>query len=129
MTIGYTVQYPYAITGWVSNTLNKTGAGTTPNSITAQITTGTPATVCAAATDYIAVGTNTGGTCYKSGIVVTFTRGAPTTDCSFDGQVYKLDYNVQCADGIATADCPLQAVDSGSADFTITSDNWYGILT
>jgi hypothetical protein len=123
MTLGFTVQYPYTITSWASATLTKTGAGAPANSITASFDAGTVSPVCAIG-DYIAVGDNTGGTCYKDGIAVTFDKGS-ATDCSFDGQVYTANFNVRCATGIPDADCPLQAADTGSAEFTITSDNWY----
>lgn len=122
MTLGYTVQYPYAIVDWTSQTLAKTNAGTTANTITAAFDSTTPP-VCALG-DYIAVGSNTGGSCYKTGIAVTFTKNSPS-DCSFDGQIYTASFGVQCATGLAPADCPLQAEDSGTASFTITSDNWY----
>jgi hypothetical protein len=123
MTLGFTVQYPYTITEWLnSGALTKTGAGSPTNSITAAFDTTAP--VCAIG-DYIAAGDNTGGNCYKAGIDVTFNKGS-ATDCSFDGQVYTANFNVRCASGIPDADCPLQATDTGSAEFTITSDNWYG---
>lgn len=124
MTLGYTVQYPYAITNWVSQNLDKTVAGTTANNIDASFNVYPLASPCALG-DYVAVGANTLGSCYKSGIVVNFIKNTPATDCSFDGQVYQASFYVRCAGGLAAVDCPLQADDQGTADFTITSDNWY----
>jgi hypothetical protein len=121
MTLAYTIQYPYAILAWRnSNVLAKSGGA-----IDATFAGAAP--VCAS-TDYaaLATGANTLGTCYQDEILVNFAKNGA---CSFTGQTFTATFDVGCATGIATTDCPLQATDtSGSAVFTITSDNWYGNL-